>query len=45
MRITLGAVLKVQRYLLENKSTKEKSKKQKKNETQNKCLLDAQAVK
>ena len=45
MCITLGAVLKAQRYQLENRATEERAKKQKKNDTQNKCLLDAQAVK
>ena len=45
MCITLGAVLKAQMYQLENEATEEISKNQKKNETQNKCLLDAQAAK
>ena len=45
MCITSGAVLKAQRCQLENKATEERAKKQKKNETQNKRLLDAQAVK
>ena len=45
MCITSGAVLKTQRYQLENKATEEIAKKQKNNETQNKCLLDVQAVK
>ena len=34
MCITSGAVLKAQRYQLENKATEEIAKKQKKNETQ-----------
>ena len=45
MCITSGAVLKAQRYQIEKKATEERSKKHKKNETQNKRLLDAQAVK
>ena len=45
MCMTSGAVLKAQMYQLEKKATEEKAKKQKKHETQNKCLLDAQAVK
>ena len=45
MCITLGAVLKAQRYQLKKKATEERAKKQKKNEAQNRCLLDAQAVK
>ena len=45
MCITLGAVLKAQRYKLEKKETEEIANNNKKNETQNKRLLDAQRVK
>ena len=45
MCITSGAMLKAQRYQLENKASEERAKKQKNNETQNKRLLDTQAVK
>ena len=45
MCITSGAVLKAQRYQLEKNATEEQAKNQKKNETQSKCLLDAQVVK
>ena len=45
MCITSGAVLKAQRYQLEKKATEERAKNQKKNETPNKRLLDAQSVK
>ena len=45
MCINSGVVLKVQRYQIENKATEERTKKQKKNETQNKYLLDKQSVK
>ena len=45
MCITSVAVLKAQRYQLEKKATEERAKKQKKNETQNKRLLDVQALK
>ena len=45
MCITSVAVLKAQMYQLEKKATEERAKKEKKNETQNKRLLYAQAVK
>ena len=45
MCITSGAVLKAQRYKLEMKATEDRTKNQKNNETQNKRLLYAQAVK
>ena len=45
MCITSGVVLKAQMYQIENKATEEREKKQKNNETQNKHLLYAQAVK